>query len=107
MASERERINIVDEVHQEFGNTKPTPYQLTTFINNFGLSDALAISSLILASWAFLYPRDPEKSKRCSRKIGTTNIICDRKIVHTDFDISKNSLVQYCERGHKSVKRIK
>lgn len=107
MATERERINIIDEVRQEFGSIKPTQSQLTTFIKNFGLSDAIAISSLILASWAYLFPRDPEKTLRCKHKIGTTSIICNRKIVHTELDRVKNELTLYCEQGHKSLKKIK
>lgn len=107
METERERIDIVNEIHKNFGSEKPTLFQLATFILQLGFADGAAIASIVLASWAYLFPRDPEKSLRCRKKINLSSFICNRKIVHTEVDTNKQTIVQICEQGHKTIKRIK
>ena len=107
--AERSRLDVtflLQEVRREFGTSRPARGKLATFIAGFGVGDSIALAALILAGWAYLNPRDPEKSPRCKQKWALANRICAGKFVHTEYDEANCRLIMICEHGHKTVKRI-
>jgi len=96
---------IVKATRVEFKGRKPTLTELTNFVATFGVAEALALASLLLAAWAYLFPRDPEKSPRCPFKRPLTGRACGAKIVEHKFIEEERKLLAICQHGHKTEKR--
>lgn len=100
---ERKRIDITSllkDIPREFGPRKPTRGELTNFISGFGVGESIALAALLLAAWAYLFPRDPERSPRCMKKMTVTKRTCKAKIMHVEVDELTNELRMTCEFGH-------
>jgi hypothetical protein len=93
---------LLKAIGNKFVDQKPTKTRLSRFIATFGIAEGLALASLILAYWAWLYPRDPERSARCPLRRPLTGSACGAKLVHTEFNESAKKLTLVCERGHKT-----
>lgn len=100
---ERKRLDITSllkDIPREFGPRKPTRGELANFISGFGVSEGIALAALILATWAYLFPRDPERSPRCMKKMTIAKRTCKAKIMHVEVDEITNELILTCEYGH-------
>lgn len=104
-SSHTDITQLLLDIRKEYGTSKPSITGLANFITGFGVSEGIALASLIVAGWAYLNPRDPEKSPRCRKLLRMSNRICGGKFVHTQYDEQNARLIMICEHGHRIVKR--
>ena len=106
----KEVINALRILSEEYDFSPGTNYrrrppkrEVEARIMSFGLLEAATITSLILAAWPLMFPRD--QRQKCQYESRMSRARCKSRIVATNYDRSSKELVFICESGHETVQR--
>jgi len=86
-----------------FGVSAPTGSELRPFLEavaSLTPADAIALASLLVAGWAYLFPRSPKEKRNCSYVSKISGRVCGARILVTEFDSAEKRLRLVCERAH-------
>lgn len=97
---------IIIEVGKKFKEKKPTKAKLAEYLTTLGVPEAVGVASLIVNVWAWLYPRDAERSPRCEFRRPISQKKCGGKIINHEVDNSKMLVIGTCQYGHQMKRRL-
>ena len=103
--TEVEMRNVLQATRERFGTRRPTRAQLANFVAGLGIGEGLALASLMLAAWAYLFPRSADKSPRCPLRRPFTGRACGAELVHIEYREADRTLLMVCAHGHRTKKR--
>lgn len=94
-----------DSIRREFPYGKPLVREIQAFLPSLGFStaDALALGSLLVAVWAYVFPRNA--GPRCPHKHHFSGHICKQPIVNIHYDPRAQELLLHCVVGHTTRQR--
>lgn len=101
----REFEKLLRAIGDEFGPTKPRHRALVAFVAQFGVAEAIALGSLLIQVWPYIFPKDGPK--RCPYPGPLGNRVCGKPLQHTEFKEASQELIMVCTAGHATRQRTK
>ncbi len=95
----------IERIGREFGYEKPRVREAAHVVGFLGLSpaDSIALGSLIVAVWAYLFPR--HNGPRCPHRQYFSNRVCGRPLISIRYDPTNKELQMHCGLGHTTIQR--
>ena len=98
-------LGRVADARQKLGDSTPDATKIRAYFGELSTSDQIALASLIVAAWSYLFPRDKDDKPRCKYKSRLSGKICGAKLVSIEYNDSRRELVMVCQKGHKTTQR--